>query len=211
MNIDIEKVNFEAANPKQKKVAATLIYDADPHLFAYWFKNDYETALKFFEIEWEQDRSFFSHTLCSVAVIGDKLLGIELGYGLNIHSNLLTDPDTGKTGSMAINPELLPHTLEVTSYVPYLFPIFPKDAYYIQSLSLLPEARGQGLGTQLLKTTFDRAKEKGYNQCQLDVASDNPAVNFYYDMGMEIISETRVIQLEKNGVPSHYRMVKLID
>ena len=46
MNFDIEKVDFEAANPQQKKVAATLIYDADPHLFAYKFKNDYKTALK---------------------------------------------------------------------------------------------------------------------------------------------------------------------
>ena len=209
MNFDIEKVNFEAANPKQKKVAATLIYDADPHLFAYWFKNDYKTALKFFEIEWEQDRSLFSYTLCRAAVTGDKLLGIELGYGLKIHTNLL--PDTGKTGAGAINPELLPHTLKVTSYAPYLFPIFPKDAYYIQNLSLLPEARGIGLGTQLLKATFDRVQEKGYSQCHLDVASDNPAVNFYHRMGMEIISETRVIQLENNGVPSHYRMVKLLD
>lgn len=209
MNFDIEKTNFEAANPQQKKVAATLIYDADPHLFAYKFKNDYKTALKFFEIEWEQDRSLFSYTLCSAAVIGDKLLGIELGYGIKIHTNLL--PDTGKKGAGAINPELLPHTLKATSHIPYLFPKFPKDAYYIQNLSLLPEARGQGLGTQLLKTTFDRAQEKGYNQCQLDVASDNPAVNFYHRMGMEIISETRVIQLEMNGVPSHYRMVKLLD
>ena len=206
MIFDNENVLFKAANPQQAKVAATLIYDADPHLFAYWLGNDYETALKFFEAEWKQERSLFSFSLCTAAVSGDTLLGIELGYDLKTQTEL--KPDTGFTGAGAINPEVVPILIEVASYFPYLLPPIPEDAYYIAHLSLLPEVRGRGLGTRLLVNAFDSAREQGYRQCQLDAVSDNRSVNLYRRMGMEVISEARVIQLETNGVPSHYRMVK---
>jgi hypothetical protein len=38
--------------------------------------------------------------------------------------------------------------------------------------------------------------------------SDNPAVRFYGRMGMEILSESRVLLLQQYGIASHYRMVK---
>lgn len=206
MIFDNENVLFKAATPQQAKVAATLIYDTDPHLFAYWLGNEYETALKFFEAEWKQERSLFSFSLCKIAVSGDTLLGIELGYDLKTQTDL--KPVTGFTGAGEINPEVLPYLIEVASYLPYLLPPIPEDAYYIAHLSLLPEVRGRGLGTRLLMNAFDSAREQGYRQCQLDVASDNRSVKLYRRMGMEVISETRVIQLETNGVTSHYRMVK---
>jgi len=206
MIFDNENVLYKAATPQQAKVAAALIYDTDPHLFAYWLGNDYETALKFFEAEWKQERSLFSFSLCKIAVSGETLLGIELGYDLKTQTDL--KPDTGFTGAGEINREVLPCLIEVASYLPYLLPPIPEDAYYIAHLSLLPEVRGRGLGTRLLMKAFDSAREQGYRQCQLDVASDNRSVNLYRRMGMEVISETRVIQLETNGVPSHYRMVK---
>jgi ribosomal protein S18 acetylase RimI-like enzyme len=206
MIFDDENVLFKAATPQQAKVAATLIYDTDPHLFAYWFGNEYETALKFFETRWRQERSFFSFSLCKTALSGDTLLGIELGYDLKTRTGL--ESSTSATGAREINPEVLPRLIEALSYIPYLLPPLPEDAYYIAHLSLLPEVRGRGLGTRLLMNAFDSARRQGYRQCQLDVASDNRSVNLYRRLGMEIISETRVIQLENNGVPSHYRMVK---
>lgn len=206
MIFDNENVLLKAATPQQAMVAATLIYDTDPHLFAYWFGNDYETALKFFEAEWKQERSLFSFSLCTIAVSGDTLLGIELSYDLKTQTGL--KPDTGLTGAGEISPEVLPCLIEAASYIPYLVPPIPEDAYYIAHLAMLPEVRGRGLGTRLLMNAFDSAREQGYRQCQLDVASDNRSVRFYRRMGMEIISESRVFQLETNGVSSHYRMVK---
>jgi len=206
MIFDNENILFKAANPQQAKVVATLIYDTDPHLFAYMLGNDYETALKFFEAEWKQEHSLFSFSLCKIAVSGETLLGIELGYDLEIQTDL--KPDTGITGAGEINPEVLPILVEVASYLPYLMPPIPEDVYYIAHLSILPEVRGRGLGTRLLMNAFDSAREQGYRQCQLDVASDNRSVSFYRRMGMELISETRVIQFEANGVPTHYRMGK---
>ena len=56
--------------------------------------------------------------------------------------------------------------------------------------------------------TVDCFLWNGYRVCQLDVVSDSPAVRFYGRMGMEILSESRVLPLEKHGIASHYRMVK---
>jgi len=73
------------------------------------------------------------------------------------------------------------------------------------------DARGRGVGAQLHGAVFDRARRNGYRVCQLDVASDNPAVRFYERMGMEILSESRVRPLQKHGVANHYRIIKTLD
>jgi len=56
---------------------------------------------------------------------------------------------------------------------------------------------------QLLGAAFDRARRNGHRVCHLDVASDNPAVGFYELMGMEILSESRVLPLQKHGIASN--------
>ena len=98
------------------------------------------------------------------------------------------------------------------NYVPYLFPLIPGAAYYVQSLAARTELRGQGVGHKLLNTAFKRAKEKGLKNCQLDVVSDSVAVNFYRKMGMEVLAVTRMPYLEKEyGISTHYRMRKMLD
>jgi ribosomal protein S18 acetylase RimI-like enzyme len=100
------------------------------------------------------------------------------------------------------------HLRKAMSYVPFLVPPFPADAYYILHLASAPFVRGRGVGARLLKAAFERARRDGLRICQLDVASDNPAVRFYERMGMEILSESRVVPLQEHGIASHYRMVK---
>jgi hypothetical protein len=51
-------------------------------------------------------------------------------------------------------------------------------------------------------------RSQGKRVCELDVAIDSRAVAFYKRLGMEIISEVRVLPLERHGVAPHYRMVK---
>ena len=50
------------------------------------------------------------------------------------------------------------------------------------------------------------AREAGFSQLHLDVLSDNPAVNFYRSMGLEVLAETRAPKPEAGGVPPEYRM-----
>jgi len=206
MVFDSKTVQLQETPPLHAKIAATLIFDTDPHLFTYMFGSDHETALKFFELEWKQERSLFSYSHCTVAVNDDMPMGIEIGYNLKTKTEL--DPDTGHTGAQALNPEDLPILIEAVSYLPYLMPPIQGDAYYIAHLAVIQNMRGQGIGERLLMNAFERAEKQDYRLCELDVASNNRAVHLYLRMGMEIVSESRVVELESNGIPSHYRMAK---
>jgi hypothetical protein len=53
---------------------------------------------------------------------------------------------------------------------------------------------------------MDRAKNAGYRGLQLDALSDNPAVNFYQSMGLELLVESRAPKPQAAGVPSEFRM-----
>jgi len=57
------------------------------------------------------------------------------------------------------------------------------------AISILPEFRGYGIGTKLMKKLFDVLRENGYRQTSLSVQKDNPAVRFYQRLGYEISGE----------------------
>jgi ribosomal protein S18 acetylase RimI-like enzyme len=56
------------------------------------------------------------------------------------------------------------------------------------SIAVLPEYRGQGMGTQLLTHLF--ASEWGKSSISLSVAADNRAVRLYERFGFDIISRS---------------------
>ncbi len=141
-----------------------------------------------------------------MAVAGGALLGIELGYDAKTQADVARY--TGRYAVQILTPEQMAHLREAVSYVHYLVPPVPDDAYYVLHLAAARDARKRGVGARLLGAAFDRTRRNGYRVCQLDVASDNPAVGFYERMGMEILSESRVLPLQKPGIASHYRMVK---
>lgn len=57
------------------------------------------------------------------------------------------------------------------------------------AISLLPEFRGYGIGTKLMKKLFDVLRENGYKRTSLSVQTENPAVRFYRRLGYEITKE----------------------
>ncbi|MAE94299.1 MAG: hypothetical protein CL910_06530 [Deltaproteobacteria bacterium] len=90
----------------------------------------------------------------------------------------------------------------------FQLPRMAADAYYVLALANRPEARGRGVGRQLLQHAIDGAREQGYRTLHLDVLSDNPAVGFYERMGFTCMAETRCPELnEKEGIPMEKRMV----
>ena len=57
------------------------------------------------------------------------------------------------------------------------------------AISVLPEFRGNGIGTKLMKKLFEELRENGYNKTSLSVQKDNPAVRFYQQLGYEICGD----------------------
>ena len=56
------------------------------------------------------------------------------------------------------------------------------------SIAVLPEYRGQGIGTRLLTDLFERACGR-YDAVSLSVSQDNPALRLYQRFGFEIIEQ----------------------
>ena len=57
------------------------------------------------------------------------------------------------------------------------------------AISLVPESRGQGIGTRLMRDMLILLKEQGFKQASLAVQKANYAVRMYRKVGFEIIDE----------------------
>ena len=57
------------------------------------------------------------------------------------------------------------------------------------AISLLPEYRGQGIGTRLMREMLSLLKEQGFRQASLAVQKANYAVRMYKHVGFETIDE----------------------
>ena len=57
------------------------------------------------------------------------------------------------------------------------------------AISLLPEFRGYGIGTKLMKKLFEVLRQNGYKRTSLSVQKDNPAAHLYRRLGYKIIGE----------------------
>lgn len=57
------------------------------------------------------------------------------------------------------------------------------------AISLLPEYRGQGLGSALLGAMLDRLRQLGYRQASLAVQKRNYAVRMYQKAGFRTVDE----------------------
>lgn len=57
------------------------------------------------------------------------------------------------------------------------------------AISLLPEYRGQGIGTELMKAMIRRLNREGYSKTSLAVQKDNYALNMYLKVGFKIVAE----------------------
>ncbi|MBO0454939.1 GNAT family N-acetyltransferase [Candidatus Enterococcus murrayae] len=58
------------------------------------------------------------------------------------------------------------------------------------AISLLPQYRGYGIGTALMREMLKRLKEKRYAQVSLAVQKENYVFRMYTKVGFEIITET---------------------
>ena len=57
------------------------------------------------------------------------------------------------------------------------------------AISVLPDERGQSVGTMLMNCLFNLLHERGYKRTSLSVQQNNPAVRFYERLGYIITDE----------------------
>jgi len=158
---------------------------------------------------WNTTASLFGADATHAAMDGGTLAGIEIGMAgpeFKIRQDGLGPVWQDLVVNETIDAEEIAGVLERSDHASWLNPVVNADTYYIHALSVKPAFRGKRVGYLLIDAAINRAKEQGYKKFQLDVLSDNPAVEFYRAVGLEVLAETRAPKPSEFGVPPEYRM-----
>jgi len=158
---------------------------------------------------WLQDGTLFAADASSLAVEDGNLMGIEIGMPgpeYRTRQNALGPVWQDLVASEQIDPDDIPGVLARSDHASWLNPVIYEDTYYIHALSVKPNYRGKRVGYHLIQNAMTKAREQGFAKLQLDVLSDNPAVEFYRAVGLELLAETTAPDPAAFGVPPEYRM-----
>ncbi len=209
----MEIVNADASlAEKYRSQIPDLVHMTGPPSYDYQFGTDRTLFDPFIEAAWLAPRTIFSHTEARLALDGDDLLGIEIGFdgsGWNGElKNALVEVSLGLIESGAATMERIGTMAKRAEKAAWLNPHIADDAHYVLALAVVETQRGRGVGAELLRNAIERSRGAGYRQLQLDVLSDNPAVRFYRSMGLTCVAETIAPDLCRDyGVPMEMRMV----
>lgn len=137
-------------------------------IFRFIQKEDKKEAIRFLTDLFQQTGNLYSHENTFVAVDPeDNVMGSLTGYNGD-HFIALRQPILELIQKQYAN-DLIPEP-ETTG-----------QEFYIDSVAVSTAARGQGLGTELLKHAIKHAKNQGFKQIGLLVDLDNPNAKKLYE------------------------------
>lgn len=185
-----------------------LVYNSGPPTYDYQFVS--RAAFdRLIGDSWLAEGTLCGYDETTLAMDGDDLLGIEIGYAgpeFDRRKKMLRPLWQSIIEDGAVTPEQLDEIVRRSYLASYLNAAIPASAYYVHALSVRPELHGQGIGAALMKDAIDRAADEGYRVVHLDVLSDNPAVKFYEAFGFEVLAQTVAPVPHSHGVPMEQRM-----
>jgi ribosomal protein S18 acetylase RimI-like enzyme len=206
-NIRIVQADAELAKQYESEIG-DLVHATGPVSYDYHFPN----RVIFDEIvnrSWHAEGTLFAADATRLALDGEQLLGIEIGFPgpeFSKRKAALTPTWMAMMNEGVASQEDVKMVLERSTNAHWLNPVVADGVHYVHALSVKPEARGKRVGMQLLALAITTAKNAGSKELQLDVLSDNPAVNFYQSMGLELLVESRAPKPQEYGVPPEWRM-----
>ena len=202
------EIIISKAEPIDPEIAASLAYDTAPPVYDYMFNSDREVMLGFLSDAWKKPDGMWSHSTCTSASRDGSLLGINVGFTAEtLHENVMI---TMGHAEESLDEATFARLADLMGWFAYLSPPVPDDAFYILSLAVRDDLRGQGVGRMLIEDTFSNAKSEGFESCHLDVLSTSPAVEFYKAVGMDHYSISQVPALDEYSIPPLFRMVKTL-
>jgi ribosomal protein S18 acetylase RimI-like enzyme len=168
-----KKAIIRPARPEDAPVVAQLMYYASANYVLAFFGNTKDT-IKVLRRMFSLPRHTTSYTYAFVAEVEGDVVGSFSGldgesWRASAHASWMYGPVW-----FAITPlRQLPRM--VAAFVDFnraMLPILDEE-YYIEHLAVLPEKRGQGLGTQLIEFAESQARTKWLKRVTLDVEIEN--------------------------------------
>ena len=119
------------------------------------------------EMACSQDDSLYSWRHAMLAVVGEKTVGCLISY--NGGKYLSLREHTWKTIWAVDDIDLQRIEAETTN-----------GEYYLDSMAILPEYRGMGIGKLLIQDAISKGKEHGCDSSTLIVSQQKPKLQAYY-------------------------------
>ena len=211
-NIDIIKAQGELVELYADEIPE-LAWSTGPASYEYYMKRRslFDALVQRL---WRAQGTIFSSDSAILSIEEGKLLGVAIAfnggkYRERIRAGGLLWEEMLKADE--VTTEEIAGVTERAKLASWLNPVIYSNTFYVHALAVKPEARGKGVGYSMMECLFDEAKELGYQEFQLDVLSDNPAVGFYRSLGLEVLAETKAPKPAEFGVPIELRMGKLLN
>ena len=211
-NIDIIKAEGELVELYADEIPE-LAWSTGPVSYEYYMKRR-SLFDAWVQRLWRTPGTLFSADSAILSIKEGKLLGVAIAFnGGKYRERIRAGGPLWEEMLKAdeVTTEEIAGVTERAKLASWLNPVIYSNTFYIHALAVKPEARGKGVGYSMMEYLFEEAKELGYQEFQLDVLSDNPAVGFYRSLGFEVLAETRAPRPAESGVPVEFRMGKLID
>ncbi len=185
-----------------KNSIIALLYQTGEEIYNYQFFSKSNIDL-IVSKSWNLTGSLFGADRATVAMDGDNLIGLEIGFPGKCFRKrqLAMKPIWNKLNKKELN--IISHR---TRHCRYLTPAISSSAYYVLCLSVAKNCQSKGIGKMLLKNVIKKANLLNLGKIQLDVISTYKAVSFYQHMGLQCLVETTSPQAKQNGVPTMFRM-----
>lgn len=211
-NIDIIKAEGELVELYADEIPE-LAWSTGPASYEYYMKRR-SLFDAWVQRLWRAPGTIFSSDSATLSIEEGKLLGVAIAFnGTEFKERVAALGPLWEEMLKAeeVTAEEIVGVAERSKLASWLNPVIYSNTFYVHAIAVKPEARGQRVGYLMMEYLFNKAKELGYLEFQLDVLSDNPAVGFYRSLGLEVLAETRAPKPAEFGVPIEFRMGKLLD
>jgi ribosomal protein S18 acetylase RimI-like enzyme len=203
-------MTLRPARPEEGATGGRLIYLSGPRLFDYALDLSLGAGQQLLAEMWPLPAHLFSYQWGHVAVASGATQGLLVAY-----------PGSAILGAGWATARLFGRRfplLRLASMARRAWPLerlsarVPRRDYFIAHLAVLPEARGQGIGTQLLDLADCLARERGCGRCALDVLEGNERARALYERhGYAMERAAHDGRLASIGCSGVLRMVKALN
>lgn len=173
---DLSTIQFKPAQKSDCRVIASLYSISSDGVADYvWTKlaQSEENILEVGQRRYERENTFFSYQNCTLAVQGDKILGMLVAFPLFVDETAEPEED----------PVLMPYSK-----------LEEDNSYYICGIALFPEYRNQGIGTKLMKLAETHAITKGLAKLSLIVFEQNTVAKRLYEcLGYQEVTREKIV------------------
>ena len=163
---------------------AKLLYQTDPFIYPFWFKDDISKGADYFASRMDKEGFFFNYENLYIAY--DKETNDILGAICAVDSTVNLDYDY--TEDMKIDSN---YAFTIKNYILGLIEEVKENKFiYISNVCVNPDYRSKRIGTKILGHYITQMEKAGWQEFALDCLLHNlRAKNLYHSFGFKEMKE----------------------